>query len=157
MPVDIFLALDTMTGESADPQFKGQMQLESITSGLHRRVELAAGASGPVARTEKPTAPDLVITKRVDSTSVKLAKALLTKTTWSRGRVNFRDGNTGLVFLTMDLKGVLVSDIQSVASGTDDRPNEQVTLRFMAINWIYTRKNPDGTKSEITFAWDFAQ
>jgi type VI protein secretion system component Hcp len=153
MPVDISLALDTIAGESTDPQFKGQIELTSVTSGLHRSVDFSS-ATGAVA-THELTAPELVITRRVDSTSVRLAKALLTKTILSKGRVSFRNPNTGLVFLTMDLKSVSVRDIQSVASGPDGRPNEQVTLGFTAVNWIYTRKNPDGTKSEITFAWDF--
>lgn len=65
----------------------------------------------------KATADRLVVTKPVDSTSVLLAKALVTGVQLPTGRVSSRNPATGLVFLTVDLAHVWVTDIQSVTSG----------------------------------------
>jgi type VI secretion system secreted protein Hcp len=153
MAFDMFLLLDTIPGESVDRMFKGQTELHAITSGLHNPVMVGSGISDA-----KPRADQLVVTKWVDSTSPLLAKALLTGGKLATGRISFRkagDTPDGLVFLTMDLRPVFVNNIQSVTSGTDDRPVEQVTLAFGEITWTYTRQKPDGTTSQTRYGWSF--
>ncbi len=152
MALDIFLRLDTITGESVDRVFRGQTALHSVTSGLHAPVEVGTSAG---AGTGRAMADRLVVTKWADSTSPLLAKALTTGTELATGRVSFRNPVDGLVFLTMDLNHVFVSDIQSGTSPGDDRPGEQVTLAFGEIRSTYTRKNPDGTTSQTTWFWSF--
>jgi type VI secretion system secreted protein Hcp len=152
VPTDIFLHLDTIAGESLDQQFKGQVMLASFTSGVHLPVQIGPAEPSSLG---SPTATELVITKQVDSASVRLAQALLTKASLSNGVISCRNPMNGLVFLTVNLPYVWVSDIQSAIVGAEDFPHEQVTLAFTRIIWTYVRKNPDGSTSQIKYGWDF--
>jgi type VI secretion system secreted protein Hcp len=152
MAYDIFLRLDTIPGESMDTTFRGQIELSSITSGLHHPAMV--GSSSP--SDAKPSADQVVVTKLVDSASVPLAKAVLTGARLANGRISFRRaGETRLVFLTMDVKYVVINDIQWVSSIGDELPGEQVTLAFGEIMWTYTRQNQDGTTSQTRYGWSF--
>ena len=149
---DIFLHLDAIDGEAVIPQFKGQIEVASVSSGVYMPTPTGSGSflSEVIPAAHRP-----VITKPMDSASVKLAQALLTGTPLANGVISFWDPARALVYLTINLEYVYVSDIESVASGTNDRPHEQVTLAVARIRWTYTRKNPDGTTSKTAFGWDF--
>jgi type VI secretion system Hcp family effector len=149
---DIFLHLDTIDGEVVIPQFKGQIEVASVSSGLYIPARTGSLVSEVIPAAHRP-----VITKPMDSASVKLAQALLTGTPLANGVISFWDPARALVYLTINLDYVYVSDIESVTSGTDDLPHEQVTLAVARIRWTYTRKNPDGTTSKTTFGWDFTR
>jgi type VI secretion system secreted protein Hcp len=154
MAIDMFLRLDTIPGESRDSMFKGQIDVLQVSSGLQAPVRLSASGLS----IDGMAAPDrLVVAKWVDAASVPLAKALVTGGRLAFGRITFRKaGEMPVVFLTLDVKPVLVADISSETSGGEDRPMEQVTLAFGDIQWTYTRQNPDGSTSPPTkFAWSF--
>jgi type VI secretion system secreted protein Hcp len=154
MAMDIFLRLDTIPGESRDFMFKGQIDVLKVSSGLQAPVQLDTSGLSIDGRA---AADRLVVAKWVDVASVPLAKALVTGGRLAAGRITFRKaGETPLVFLTLDLRPVLVADISSETSGGEDRPLEQVTLAFGEVQWTYTRQNPDGSTSPPTkFAWSF--
>ncbi len=150
MALDAFLRLDQIPGESIDRTFRDQIHIQSIALGMHSPVQLG----GPLDLDAKASADRLVVTKWVDSASLLLAEALVTKKQLPSGRVSFRMPD-GLVYLTIDLKTVFVADIESVASPDDDLMSEQVTLAFADILWTYTRRKADGSISRTGFGWSF--
>jgi type VI secretion system secreted protein Hcp len=151
MALDAFLRLDQIPGESIDPKFQGQIHIRSMAFGMHSPVQLG----GPLDLDAKASADRLVVTKWVDSASLLLAEALVTKKQVTSGRVSFRSPVDGLVYLTIDLKTVFVADIESVASLDDELVSEQVTLAFADIIWTYTRRKADGSISRTGFGWSF--
>jgi type VI secretion system secreted protein Hcp len=150
MALDAFLRLDQIPGESIDRTFRDQIHIRSIAFGMHSPVQLG----GPLDLDAKASADRLVVTKWVDSASLLLAEALVTKKQLPSGRVSFRMPD-GLVYLTIDLKTVFVADIESVASPDDELMSEQVTLAFADILWTYTRRKADGSISRTGFGWSF--
>jgi type VI secretion system secreted protein Hcp len=151
MAFDCFLRLDQIPGESIDQTFKGQIHIRSITSGMHSPVQLGGP---PLDLDAKASADRLVVTKWVDSASLLLAEALVTKKQLTSGLVSFRRPD-GLVYLTIDLRPVFVTDIESVASHGDELVAEQVTLAFADIIWTYTRRKADGSTSQTRYGWSF--
>jgi type VI secretion system secreted protein Hcp len=156
MAIDMFLRLDTIAGESRDSTFKGQIDVLQVSSGLQAPVQFS---SGSLSTAGMAAADRLVVAKWVDVASVPLAKALLTGGRLANGRITFRrSGTMPVVFLTLDVRPVLVADISSETSGGEDRSVEKVTLAFGEIQWTYTRQNPDGSTSPpIKFAWSFIE
>jgi type VI protein secretion system component Hcp len=149
---DIFLRLDTIGGEVVAPQFKGQIEVASVSAGVYIPPMSGSSLAGSAVY---PAAHQPVITKPVDSASVNLMQAFLTGTRLTNGVISFWDPVSALVYLTIKLDYLYVSGIESVISGTDDRPHEKVTLAVPRIYWTYLRKNPDGTTSKTAFGWDF--
>jgi type VI secretion system secreted protein Hcp len=115
---------------------KGWIDIDSIQFGSNRNIATPVGASSK-REASAPSISEIVITKRMDSTSPLLFQESLVG---KGGKVEIHLVRTGSdkleTYLEITLTNTLVSGF-SVSSG-GDRPTESITLNFTKIEFKYT-------------------
>ena len=150
-----FLRLDGVTGESADTNHVGWMDIISAsTSNLtNSNPHSLPGTLGG------PTNGPLCFEKKVDKASPTLNLFCANNTPILSGTLDLARSNTTLVqFLRLNLTNVLVSSVSSAGnSAGETRPLEEVCLTARAVSWNYTQFNPaSGLPQSYTGSiWDF--
>jgi type VI secretion system secreted protein Hcp len=154
MPVQMFLMLQGIEGESRDLKHKGEIDVLGWSWGL----------SGPATSPEsgrstgKATIENMVIQKLVDLSSPPLL------TYCAEGRViasgtlaTRRAGANDPDFLIIKLTEVIVVSVAVVETGTAAEPAESVTLGFGKVEFDYSPTLPNGGLGpEKSFRWDIA-
>ena len=142
MPVDYFLKLDGIPGESKDAKHKGELEPESFTWGAGSTGSGGGGAGGGAG---KVSIHDLSFVARVSKASPLLflhcaagkhiKEAVLTARKAGRGQQDF---------FVIRLKDVRVSSYQ-VGGAEADGPFDQVSLSFGQVQMEYRAQKADGT------------
>ncbi|MDN3722725.1 type VI secretion system tube protein Hcp [Roseibium salinum] len=66
-------------------------------------------------------------------------------------------GDSPVEYIKVEMKDIIVTNLSTGGSGSDDRIAESCTLNFGEYKYIYTEQKPDGSKGAAPeFAWDIA-
>ena len=154
MPVEMFLKLTGIQGETADIKHKGEIDVLAWSWGLSKDAPPPAGGggSGPVK------IENISIEKLVDLASPLLlsfgaqGKHIADGTLTTR-----RAGKNGSEFLVFKMTDVIVTSVHVAASKDADRPAESITLNFGKVEFDYRPTNPDGSLGPpASIKWDVA-
>ena len=153
--VDYFLKLDGIPGESLNPEYKENIDVESWSWGVSNSGNAIGRAAGGGAG--KASAQDIHFTALLSKASPQLALACTNgKHIPSATLTCIESGRSSLNFLTITLTEVFVTNWETSASG--DRPTDQFTLNFAKMEIDYRPQNPDGALGEALRApLDFAK
>jgi type VI protein secretion system component Hcp len=128
------------------------VEIGSLTYGL----SVHGSPTDPVGA--RPSVDQLVVSKRVDSASLPLLKALAEGTLVRTGRISFRRAGATTStppppFLVIDPSGVHVRQVEVESNGGDE-VSERVALAFQQILWTYTSVSPTGTVgTKMTYSY----
>jgi type VI secretion system secreted protein Hcp len=157
MAFDAFLKLDGIDGESNDKTHKGEIEISSYSWGVTNTGSLSHGGGGGEG---KATSQDFHFAMPISKASPLLLKACATGQHIRDGTLTCRkSGGSQLEFLKIKLSDVLVSSYQTGgtnkgADHVDDVPQDQLSLNFAKIDFIYTPQGADGkpgTPVEVVF------
>lgn len=153
MPVDMFLKLDGIDGESRDSKHKGEIEIESFSWGASNSGSAAHGAGGGAG---KVSMQDFSFVTRVSKASPKLFLACASGQHIRSGLLTVRRaGERQEEFLKVTMTDVLVSSWQQQGSAGDEVPTDQVSMNFAKIKVEYTEQSSTGASGETTSAgWD---
>jgi type VI secretion system secreted protein Hcp len=154
VPVDYFLKIDGVPGESADAKHKGEIQLESFSWG-----ESSPGGAGPGSGggAGKVQMQDLVVTMVVSKASPKLMLACATGKHHKEAVLTARRaaGKSQQEFLVYKFKEVVVTSYQIGGSELGDAPLDQASLGFSTIEMEYKPQKADGSlDAPVQAGWD---
>jgi type VI secretion system secreted protein Hcp len=154
VPIDYFLKIDGIQGESRKPRHPGEIDIISFSFGLQSGTGHSQGG-GP----GKVAFQDLHLTASINKASPKLFLACASgqhvKSAVLTGeRTNGRKLNK---FLEIDLRDVLVSSYQASGHQGQEPPIDEVSLSFRAIKFTEIPSTPRGTAGQpATEGWDLA-
>jgi type VI secretion system secreted protein Hcp len=145
MPIDMFLELDGVKGESTDEKHAGTIELESFSWGANSSVSIGSASTG--GGVGKATFTDFHMTKKVDISSPKLAlisargehiktaKIYIRKSGGAAGQVDYQVYQLDTIFVT----GI------SVSGGAGGEFLEQLSLSPTKFKWEYKQQGDDGS------------
>jgi len=142
MPVDMFLKIDSIPGESKDNKNKDSIVIESFSWGETQTAQ--PGGGGQVFL------QDLAFTKRMDKASPKLALACANGTAIPDAVLTCRKAGEQYqskdAFLKIKLYDIIVSGYHTsaVAEGEEPVPVDQVSFNYSKIEWSYQQQDHQG-------------
>ncbi len=153
MPIEMFLKLTGIDGESVDAKHKGEIDVLAWSWGLSSEPASGTGGGSGSGRVK---IENISIQKMVDLASPLLllssaqGKLVQTGTLTTRKR-----GKGGGEFLLFKMSDVVVTSVHVVASKDDNVPAESVTLNFSKLEFDYKATKPDGSLgTQKVFKWD---
>jgi type VI secretion system secreted protein Hcp len=153
---DAFLQLDGVPGESLDDKHKDWIELLSYSHEMKQPTSATWSSAGGGA-TGRTQHGDFSITKFIDKASPKLYDAVSTGKHFSKAKIEVcRAGGGQVKFLEINLEEILISAIHVQHTGPSTNghgaqaenpfPQEQISLNYGKIEWIYTQqKRKDGS------------
>jgi len=151
---DIYLKLDGVTGESKDQSHPDEIEVLSVSFGMHNSGSFGQGTGGG---TGKVSIQDLVLTKYVDKASPTLMIKCAKGDHIDTGKLTVRKAGTGQQdFYIIDLEKIVVSSVTNGGSnGGGDRLTENISLNFNKVTINYAPQKDDGSlDTKIEFSWD---
>jgi type VI secretion system secreted protein Hcp len=151
MPVDYFLKIDGISGDSTDAKHKDEIQLESFTWGETNSTTGGGGGGGGAGKVRMQ---DFSFTMRVNKASPQLMRACADGQRLKSATFTARRAGKGQQdFLVITLTDVAVTSYQS-GGITDTLPLDQVSLSFSKIQ-VEFRPDTDGTRdAPVKAGWD---
>jgi type VI secretion system secreted protein Hcp len=154
----MFLKLKSpdVTGEAADAEHKGEIDVVSWSWGIQGSMDVATGQAAA-----KPKLTELRIVKRVDRSSPVLMQLVKNNKVTEMATLTLRKaGSTQLPFFKIELKKVRVTAVNlesanSAAAASTDLV-ERVNLGFEHVTVTYTPQGSTGAKGggDVTFEAD---
>ena len=137
----MFLKMTDVTGEAADADHKGEIEVVSRSWGMQSpRTTPHASATGRVAISE------LEIVKRVDQSSATLMKFLRhNKVTDTAKLIVRKAGQKPLEYFTIEMKNVRVTSLKDTSEASE--LVERLTLAFDTVKVTYTPQSSKGAKA----------
>jgi type VI secretion system secreted protein Hcp len=157
MAVDMFLKLSNdIKGESQDHKHKDEIDVLAWSWGVSQSGTFHQGGGGGSG---KASFQDISVTKYVDKASNGLLRACSTGEALPTADLVVRKaGKKPLEYITIKMKNVLVTSVQTGGSGGEDRLTENVSLNFAEVEYTYTDQKPDGTAGNpMPFKFDIAK
>jgi type VI secretion system secreted protein Hcp len=144
MPVDCFLKIDGIEGESKDSRHKGEIDLESWSWGESNSGSMGQGGGGGSGKVRMQ---DFHFVMLMNKASPKLAQAVATGQHIPKAVLTCRKaGGTQQPFLTVTMTDLLVSSYQTGGSAHGELvPTDQISLNFAKIEYSYGEQKKDGT------------
>lgn len=164
-------------GDVRDKFFATKNAVE-VHSWVHKIVQPKSATSSTAGghSAERCEHGEMIFTKEIDRSSPQLWMASSAGTIYKLVKISFfrafggQNTTTGLSsaggstaqnrveYLTIYLKNVLVSHVQSTVSG-EGLPAEQFGLKYSAVKWEYREAKIDGASATVdrTGQWDLAQ
>lgn len=149
---DAFLSVDGVEGESVRGGFEGQIELISFNMGAHNPTSIGSGAG---AGSGKASLSPFTCTKLSDKSSPQLFQACCKGKHFPKAKVTLHKsgGDDPVDYLVYQFDKVFVESIDwSGSSGGDDRPIEQLTLVYGAVEITYTPQTEAGAKGSPVVA-----
>lgn len=152
MAVTDFLLVTTpeIKGESHDADFEGAIEIASWEYKVDTpRTATYEGARG------KAVPSNLVLTKRLDKSSPILLKSVCQNTLYDSATLYCRKAGGGQKgYFEIKLTDMRVRSVEAKAGGAGGvTPMEEISLSFIAIEWLYREQSPGGyTGVEVSFA-----
>lgn len=149
MPVDMFMQIDTVKGESADANFAGAIEVLSWNWGMTQSGSTHTATGSGLG---KVNVGDISFVKAVDSTSPTLAQSCCNGVPFDKATLSLRKagGSSALVYLVITLQNVIVSSVQLASSSTDEAQMETISLNFGEFTYEYTAQAAAGTGGATT-------
>jgi type VI secretion system secreted protein Hcp len=152
----VFAKYDGIDGESVDDDHKDWIDILSFGHSIFHE-------SAPGSTRASTSRTDLILAKRIDKASPKLALASCTGQHFGKVELEVtRSGPKPVVYLKIKLTDVTVSSYamtadQETSSDPDPVPTEEITLNYTRIEWTYIQYDKNGRPTgEITSSWNFA-
>jgi type VI secretion system secreted protein Hcp len=141
MPVEMFLKLAGIDGESTDAKHKGEIDVLAWSWGLSQEGGSPAGGGGGAGRVK---IENISIQKLVDLASPLLLSFSATGKHISDGTLTTRKAGKGAKaggeFLLFKMSNVIVTSVQIAASQDGNAPTESITLSFGKVEFDYKDK-----------------
>ena len=157
MPVEMFLKLTGIEGESSDAKHKGEIDVLAWSWGLSEETQQTGGGGGGAGKVK---VHDLSIQKLVDLASPLLLSSSVEGKHISDGTLTARQESKGAgqEFLVFKMTNVLVTSVSMAETSKDEvRPTETVMLNFAKLDFDYRSFKQDGSvNQEKSFRWDFS-
>jgi type VI secretion system secreted protein Hcp len=154
MPVDYFLQIAGVEGESTDAKHKGWIDVDSWSWGETQPTPPPGGGGGGAGKVQ---VQDLHFTTRVSKASPKLFLACANGQHFKEARlVGRKAGKSQQEFLTWTFTDLLVTGYQTGgAEGADILPTDQVSLNFAKLKVEYRAQKADGSlDAPVSAGWD---
>ena len=153
MPVDMFLKLDPIKGESLDSKHKDQIDIQSYSFGASQGGGWHSGTGGGKGKVD---IQDMHFTHYVDAASSGLFQATTQGLHIDKAVFVVRKagGKDALEYLKITLEEVLVSSVQCSSHSGDERLMESFSLNFRKITYEYntqTQKGGKGSGTPVTY------
>jgi type VI secretion system secreted protein Hcp len=153
MPVDMFLKLDPIKGESLDSKHKDQIDIQSYSFGASQGGGWHSGTGGGKGKVD---IQDMHFTHYVDAASSGLLQATTQGLHIDKAVFVVRKagGKDALEYLKITLEEVLVSSVQCSSHSGDERLMESFSLNFRKITYEYntqTEKGGKGSGTPVTY------
>ena len=145
MAIDAFLKLGDIDGESRDAEYSKWIDVLAWSWGASQSgtMHLAGGGGGGKTNVE-----NLSVTKYVDSASTNLWTKCFTGKHYPQATLKLRKaGENPLVYLTIEMTDVIISNLSTGGSGGEDRLTENVSMNFAKVNLTYTPQDAKGAGS----------
>lgn len=144
--MDMYLAIDGVTGDADNPQFKGQMEVlawswgASSTGcsgrGRHARCDDGEPTPGELSSSSKPSIQDLSMTKYQDAATAQILTGLAQAKTFKKAVLTVvRRSSKTKPYLRITLENVTITSLSTGGSGGEDRFTENVTLSFEKVRF----------------------
>jgi type VI secretion system secreted protein Hcp len=154
MPVDYFLQIAGVEGESTDAKHKAWIDVDSWSWGETQPTPPPGGGGGGAGKVQ---VQDLHFTTRVSKASPKLFLACANGQHFKEARlVGRKAGKSQQEFLTWTFTDLLVTGYQTGgAEGADILPTDQVSLNFAKLKVEYRAQKADGSlDAPVSAGWD---
>jgi type VI secretion system secreted protein Hcp len=154
MPVDIFLKMDPVKGESKDSKHKDEIEIQSFGFGASQGGSFGSGSGGGKG---KVSVQDLSLTHYMDAASPSLFQACSQGIHFDKALLTVRKagGKDALEYLKITLDDVLISSFQDSVHSGDETPMESFSLNFRKITYHYTTQTEKGGAGSGTpVTWD---
>ena len=136
---DMFLKVHGVTGEAADADHKGEIEVVSWSWGMKGSASITTG------KTAKATVTELHVVKRVDQASATLMKFLWTNKLVNEAQLTVRKaGKTPLEYFKIELANVRVTSVTTESEGTE--LVERVTLGYSKVKASYVPQDGSGAQ-----------
>jgi type VI secretion system secreted protein Hcp len=153
MPVDVFLKIDGIEGESTDAKHSGALEVEAFAWGVEQAGGQTGGAGGGAG---KAAFRSLHVVARTSRASPRLFVACASGLHLQGATLTVRRGGRGqLEFLVVRLTDVVVSAYEIGYSPDLDAPTDEIELGYAKIELDYRPQNADGTLAAVVKGgWD---
>jgi type VI secretion system secreted protein Hcp len=135
MAFDAFLEIDGIDGESLDKNHTGWIDIDSFSWGV---TNTGSGAIGGGGGTGKAVAQDFHFAAAVSKASPNLMLASATGRHLRSAMLTCRTAGQPIEFLKIRLLDCLVSSYQLGGSAGDGNPEDQFSLNFVKMDFLYT-------------------
>jgi type VI secretion system secreted protein Hcp len=156
MPVDMFLKLEPVKGESQDHKHKDAIELLSFSWGLSQTGTMHSGTGGGAGKVH---VQDLTFTHWIDKSTAPLVGSVCQGDHFGEGVLTVRKagGKDALEYLKITLKNIIVTNVSIGGSHGEDKLTENVTLNFQKFQIDYKQQTEKGAAgASPTFKWDIA-
>jgi type VI secretion system secreted protein Hcp len=149
-PVDYFLDIDGIEGESKDADHAGEIDITFV--GWAESLPL--GVVGPAATSLRVQMEDFHFAAPLSKASPKLLLAVAQGTHFNEAVFTARRfGEIPVEFLSIRLQDVVVTSYHT--TGAQDLPVDEFTLSFGKITYTYWETKDDGSQGDATtVTWD---
>ena len=136
MAVDFFLELDGIKGESQDKTHKDKID---VLSWSWRASQSGTTHMGSGSGSGEVHFQDLSITKYYDKSTPVLLQHISTGKHIAKGTLFVRKaaGDSPLEYIKIEMKDIIVTNISTGGSGSDDHITESCTLNFGEYKYFY--------------------
>lgn len=155
MAVDMFLKIEGVTGESRDAKHAGEIDVLAWNWGMSQSGSMHVATGGGSG---KVNIQDITLTKKVDKASPVLFKYCCDGNHFPSGLLTVRKaGGQPVEYFKVEMKEILISNISTGGSQSDDTVMETVSLNFAKVKVYYTPQKADGSPdTEIPQGWDIS-
>ncbi|MFT3784263.1 MAG: type VI secretion system tube protein Hcp [Nibricoccus sp.] len=152
----MYLKLSGIKGESTDSKHKDEIDLISWSWNASNSGSFHMGPGGGSG---KATISDLNIVKYVDASSTELLKCCMNGKHLDEAKLTIRKaGEKPLEYMTITLKKVLVTGVQTSGAQSSDRLQETIALNFAEMKVEYdTQADKGGKGSHFSMGYSIAE
>jgi type VI secretion system secreted protein Hcp len=157
MPVDMFLKIDGVQGESRDKAHCKEIDVLAWSWGVSNS---GSAHQGGGAGAGKVNVQDVSLTKYVDSSSPKLLLNCCEGTHYDTALLTIRKagGTSPVEYVKLKMEEVMITSVSTGGTGPQDRLTETVSLNFATIGLDYTPQDAKGAPgTAIPFGWNIIQ
>jgi len=159
MPLDMFLKIGTIPGESTDDKHADWIEISSFNHGVSQNSSGSRSDAGGAAG-GRADFTDFTITKNVDKASPKLMLSCAKGEHIAQVTIELcRATGDKTKFLEHKLTDVILSNVNSGGNHTDNLPSETVMFNFGKIETTYfaTDHNTGKAKGQVAANWDLTK
>jgi type VI secretion system secreted protein Hcp len=157
MPVDMFLKIDGVQGESRDKAHGKEIDVLAWSWGVSNS---GSAHQGGGAGAGKVNVRDVSVTKYVDSSSPKLLLNCCEGTHYATALLTIRKagGTSPVEYVKIKMEEVMITSVSTGGTDSKDRLTETVSLNFAKVSLDYTPQDAKGAPGTvIPFGWNIAQ
>ena len=140
--MSIYLKIDNIPGEVITKGFEKSIEVYAYSWGMQRAAQVGAGMMKPCVQVSA-----LELSKPVDKSSPLFLTNAVSGMVFPKAKVSFVKSGGEFApqeFMTLDLTNVTITGVQEAGSNGDDRPVENVSLKFSGATVTYKPQDEKG-------------